>query len=70
MVGVFSASLRLTTSLRATSSSVAANFISSGIMGYFLFGEIVSVRWMVGVVAMLLGVVLIQPHSSAKMKEA
>jgi multidrug transporter EmrE-like cation transporter len=39
-------------------------------MGYFLFGEIVSVRWMVGVVAMLFGVVLIQPHSSAKMKEA
>ncbi|KAI8113851.1 hypothetical protein M9435_003842 [Picochlorum sp. BPE23] len=50
MLFLFSASMRHTSSLRATGVSVGSNIIMSGILGAVFFGEAVSMPWVIGIV--------------------
>ena len=63
-MAMFSAALRTTSSLRATATAVGSNIVTSGLLGILLFGEIVSLRWIIGVVLTLLGMILVHPSSN------
>lgn len=68
-LALFSASLRTTSSLRATATAVGSNIVTSGVIGIVLFGEIVSPRWVTGVVLTLLGMILVHPTTKKDHKE-
>jgi drug/metabolite transporter (DMT)-like permease len=40
-------------------SNSAANFVASAVLGYLVYGDALSLRWLVGAVLILLGVTLI-----------
>lgn len=61
-MATFSAALKRTTSLHATALSVASNTLGSGILGWVVYLEPISLRWMVGVSCLVVGAVLVQPQ--------
>jgi len=61
MLAFYSASLRHTTSLRATACSVAINIMFSGLLGRFIFGEALPLQWWLGLASLFLGILLVQP---------
>ncbi|PIA57226.1 hypothetical protein AQUCO_00600156v1 [Aquilegia coerulea] len=69
MWGCYVNSLKALSSLQATVTNFATNFLSSGLAGFFLFNEAVSTKWFAGALLIVLGV-LILSKSSVEKKES
>ncbi|XP_010919157.3 uncharacterized protein [Elaeis guineensis] len=67
MWGCFVNSLKALSSLQATVTNFATNFVSSGLAGYFLFEEPLPSRWFAGAVLIILGVFILS-QSNIKTK--
>ena len=61
MLTLLSRSLRHTSSLAATTASMATNIVATGLLGQLLFGERTSSRWWVGVICIWCGAWLLRP---------
>lgn len=59
MWGCYVNSLRALSSLQATVTNFATNFLSSGLAGFFLFGEALSIKWFAGALLIVIGVVVL-----------
>ncbi|CAA7403475.1 unnamed protein product [Spirodela intermedia] len=59
MWGCYVNSLKALSSLQATVTNFAANFLSSGLAGYFLFEEPLSSKWLAGALFIILGVIVL-----------
>ncbi|KAI4995368.1 hypothetical protein ZWY2020_035271 [Hordeum vulgare] len=59
MWGCYVNSLKALSSLQATVTNFAANFISSGLAGYFLFQEPLPSKWFAGASLIILGVFIL-----------
>ncbi|XP_020869489.1 uncharacterized protein LOC9326971 isoform X1 [Arabidopsis lyrata subsp. lyrata] len=59
-------SLRALSSLQATVTNFAANFLSSGLAGLFLFQESLSFRWFAGALSITIGVLILSKSSVDK----
>ncbi|KAJ6998759.1 hypothetical protein NC653_014808 [Populus alba x Populus x berolinensis] len=68
MWGCYVNSLKALSSLQATVTNFAANFLSSGLAGFFLFKETLSVQWFAGALLIVIGVVILS-KSSIERKE-
>ncbi|KAG2304093.1 hypothetical protein Bca52824_032744 [Brassica carinata] len=66
MWGCYVNSLRALSSLQATVTNFAANFLSSGFAGLFLFHESLSFRWFAGALSITIGVVILSKSSVGK----
>ncbi|CAN8313761.1 unnamed protein product [Cochlearia groenlandica] len=66
MWGCYVNSLRALSSLQATVTNFAANFLSSGLAGLFLFHEPLSLRWFAGALSITVGVVILSKSSVDK----
>ncbi|XP_010535294.1 PREDICTED: uncharacterized protein LOC104810648 [Tarenaya hassleriana] len=66
MWGCYVNSLRALSSLQATVTNFAANFLLSGLAGFFLFGESLSFRWFAGALSMIIGVLILSKSSIEK----
>ncbi|WZZ59530.1 hypothetical protein YC2023_059637 [Brassica napus] len=66
MWGCYVNSLRALSSLQATVTNFAANFLSSGFAGLFLFHESLSFRWFAGALSITIGVVILSKSSVDK----
>ncbi|ESR48366.1 protein BASIC PENTACYSTEINE6 [Citrus sinensis] len=69
MWGCYINSLRVLSSLQATVTNFATNFLSSGLAGFFLFEEQLSFQWFAGALFIVVGV-LILSKSSIEMKDS
>ncbi|KAL5778148.1 hypothetical protein ACOSP7_011074 [Xanthoceras sorbifolium] len=67
MWGCYVNSLKALSSLQATVTNFATNFLSSGIAGFFLFEEALSFQWFAGALLIVIGV-LILSKSSVELK--
>ncbi|KAF8780159.1 hypothetical protein HU200_001582 [Digitaria exilis] len=63
MWGCYVNSLKALSSLQATVTNFAANFISSGLAGYFLFHEPLPSKWFAGASLIILGVFILSKSS-------
>ncbi|KAF3321291.1 EamA-like transporter family [Carex littledalei] len=70
MWGCYVNSLKALSSLQATVTNFATNFISSGFAGYFLFDEPLPSKWFIGAALIIIGVFILsisstetKPHS-------
>ncbi|KAJ4916944.1 Uncharacterized protein Rs2_02494 [Raphanus sativus] len=63
MWGCYVNSLRALSSLQATVTNFAANFLSSGFAGLFLFHESLPFRWFAGALSITIGVVILSKSS-------
>ncbi|CAK7346254.1 unnamed protein product [Dovyalis caffra] len=61
--GCYVNSLKALSSLQATVTNFAANFLSSGLAGFFLFNETLSVQWFAGALLIVIGVVILSKSS-------
>lgn len=61
MLAFYSAALRRTSSLQATSATVAFNILFSGQMGRVLYGEQLVPQWWLGLGCLAAGVALVHP---------
>ncbi|KAM7263965.1 hypothetical protein ACFE04_001648 [Oxalis oulophora] len=68
MWGCYVNSLKALSSLQATVTNFATNFLTSGLSGFLLFEEPLSIKWFAGAVFMVIGV-LILSNSSVENKE-
>ncbi|XP_020263161.1 transmembrane protein 42, partial [Asparagus officinalis] len=59
MWGCYVNSLKALSSLQATVMNFATNFLSSGLAGYFLFGEPLPSQWFAGAFLIILGVFIL-----------
>uniref|UniRef100_A0A1J3HPJ8 Uncharacterized protein n=1 Tax=Noccaea caerulescens TaxID=107243 RepID=A0A1J3HPJ8_NOCCA len=59
-------SLRALSSLQATVTNFAANFLSSGLAGLFLFQESLPLQWFAGALSITIGVVILSKSSVDK----
>lgn len=59
-------SLRALSSLQATVTNFATNFLSSGLAGFFLFGETLSTKWFTGALLIVVGVFILTKSSIEK----
>ncbi|XP_020215799.1 uncharacterized protein LOC109799616 isoform X2 [Cajanus cajan] len=59
-------SLKALSSLQATVTNFATNFISSGLAGYFFFHESLSFQWFAGALLIIIGVVILSNSSIEK----
>eukprot|EP00268_Persea_americana_P017044 TRINITY_DN18149_c0_g1_i1.p1 TRINITY_DN18149_c0_g1~~TRINITY_DN18149_c0_g1_i1.p1 ORF type:complete len:118 (-),score=16.68 TRINITY_DN18149_c0_g1_i1:516-869(-) len=66
MWGCYVNSLKALPSLQATVTNFATNFLSSGLAGFFLFGEPLSSRWFAGALLIVLGVFVLSKSSIEK----
>ncbi|XP_057533867.1 uncharacterized protein LOC130811554 isoform X1 [Amaranthus tricolor] len=66
MWGCYVNSLRALSSLQATVTNFATNFLSSGLAGFFLFGEVLSPKWFAGALLIVVGVVVLSKSSIEK----
>uniref|UniRef100_A0A0E0K879 EamA domain-containing protein n=1 Tax=Oryza punctata TaxID=4537 RepID=A0A0E0K879_ORYPU len=66
MWGCYVNSLKALSSLQATVTNFAANFISSGLAGYFLFEEPLPSKWFVGASLIIVGVFILSKSSIEK----
>ncbi|GMY28304.1 cell growth defect protein [Fagus crenata] len=69
MWGCYVNSLKALSSLQATVTNFATNFLSSGLAGFFLFEEALSFQWFAGALLIVIGV-LILSRSSIERKES
>ncbi|KAK4599935.1 uncharacterized protein LOC142641712 [Castanea sativa] len=69
MWGCYVNSLKALSSLQATVTNFATNFLSSGLAGFFLFEEALSFKWFSGALLIVIGV-LILSRSSVERKES
>nr|AFK43420.1 unknown [Lotus japonicus] len=67
MWGCYVNSLKALSSLQATVTNFATNFISSGLAGFFFFREPLSFQWFAGALLIIIGVVILS-NSSIKKK--
>ncbi|XP_020095216.1 uncharacterized protein LOC109714898 [Ananas comosus] len=63
MWGCYVNSLKALSSLQATVTNFAANFLSSGLAGYFLFEERLPARWFAGAALIIVGVLILSKSS-------
>ncbi|KAF4388375.1 hypothetical protein G4B88_013212 [Cannabis sativa] len=56
-------SLRSLSSLQATVTNFATNFLTSGLAGYFLFEEPLSIQWFSGALLIVVGVLILSKSS-------
>ncbi|KAK7359244.1 hypothetical protein VNO77_01196 [Canavalia gladiata] len=56
-------SLKALSSLQATVTNFATNFISSGLAGFFFFHESLSFQWFAGAILIIIGVVVLTNSS-------
>ncbi|KAK1361365.1 Cell growth defect factor 2 [Heracleum sosnowskyi] len=63
MWGCYVNSLKALSSLQATVTNFATNFLTSGLAGYFLFEEALSYKWFTGAVLIVVGVLLLSKSS-------
>ncbi|XP_010670876.1 uncharacterized protein LOC104887820 [Beta vulgaris subsp. vulgaris] len=66
MWGCYVNSLRALSSLQATVTNFAMNFLSSGLAGFFLFGETLSTKWFTGAFLIVVGVFILTKSSLEK----
>ncbi|CAL9204257.1 unnamed protein product [Musa hybrid cultivar] len=66
MWGCYVNSLKALSSLQATVTNFAANFLTSGLVGFFLFKEPLSSQWFVGAFFIILGVFVLSKSSSPR----
>ncbi|KAK8944422.1 hypothetical protein KSP39_PZI007654 [Platanthera zijinensis] len=66
MWGCYVNSLKALSSLQATVTNFAANFLSSGLAGYLLFQESLSYRWFVGAFFIISGVFILSQSNVEK----
>ncbi|KAJ3690421.1 hypothetical protein LUZ61_019585 [Rhynchospora tenuis] len=64
MWGCYVNSLKALSSLQATVTNFATNFISSGLAGYFLFEEPLPSKWFVGATLIIIGVFILSTSST------
>ncbi|QHN98381.1 uncharacterized protein DS421_13g389070 [Arachis hypogaea] len=63
MWGCYVNSLKSLSSLQATVTNFATNFISSGLAGFFFFHESLSPQWFAGALLIIIGVVILSKSS-------
>ncbi|XP_022766516.1 uncharacterized protein LOC111311406 [Durio zibethinus] len=63
MWGCYVNSLKALSSLQATVTNFATNFLTSGIAGFFLFDELLSFKWFAGALFIVLGVLILGKSS-------
>ncbi|KAA8537551.1 hypothetical protein F0562_027159 [Nyssa sinensis] len=63
MWGCYINSLKALSSLQATVTNFATNFLSSGLAGFFLFEEALSFQWFAGALLIVIGVLLLSKSS-------
>ncbi|KAF7141535.1 hypothetical protein RHSIM_Rhsim06G0025500 [Rhododendron simsii] len=61
MWGCYVNSLKALSSLQATGTNFATNFLSSGLAGFFLFEESLSIKWFAGALLIVIGVLVLIP---------
>ncbi|XP_015884806.2 uncharacterized protein LOC107420381 [Ziziphus jujuba] len=66
MWGCFANSLKALSSLQATVTNFATNFLTSGLAGYFLFEEALSFQWLTGAVLIVIGVLILSKSSTER----
>ncbi|XP_045821159.1 uncharacterized protein LOC123914172 [Trifolium pratense] len=66
MWGCYVNSLKALSSLQATVTNFATNFISSGLAGFFLFQESLSFQWFAGALLIIIGVIILSNSSIEK----
>lgn len=66
MWGCYVNSLKALSSLQATVTNFAANFLSSGLAGYFLFQEPLSFQWFSGAMLIVVGSLVLSKSSIEK----
>ncbi|CAK9312721.1 unnamed protein product [Citrullus colocynthis] len=69
MWGCYVNSLKALSSLQATGTNFSANFLCSGLAGFFLFEEALSFQWFVGALLIVIGVLILN-KSSIERKES
>ncbi|KAL6524771.1 hypothetical protein OROMI_030364 [Orobanche minor] len=70
MWGSYVNSMRSLSSLQATVTNFATNFLCSGLSGFFLFEEALPVKWFAGAVLIMTGVVVLSKSSIEKKTHA
>ncbi|CAA0841199.1 Unknown protein [Striga hermonthica] len=70
MWGCYVNSMRSLSSLQATVTNFATNFLSSGLSGFFLFEEALPLKWFAGAVLIVIGVVILSKSSIDKKTHA
>ncbi|GAV88971.1 EamA domain-containing protein, partial [Cephalotus follicularis] len=63
MWGCYVNSLKALSSLQATVTNFATNFLTSGLAGFILFEEALSVKWFAGAILMVIGVLILSKSS-------
>ncbi|KAM0035755.1 putative transmembrane protein [Helianthus debilis subsp. tardiflorus] len=63
MWGCYVNSLKALSSLQATVTNFATNFLSSGLAGFFLFQEPLSPKWFAGALLIVVGVFILSKSS-------
>ncbi|XP_057974993.1 uncharacterized protein LOC131162481 isoform X1 [Malania oleifera] len=63
MWGCYVNSLKALSSLQATVTNFATNFLSSGLAGFFLFEEPLSFKWLAGALVIVIGVLVLTRSS-------
>ncbi|KAK9073280.1 hypothetical protein SSX86_007604 [Deinandra increscens subsp. villosa] len=63
MWGCYVNSLKALSSLQATVTNFATNFLSSGLAGFFLFEEPLSLKWFAGALLIVVGVFILSKTS-------
>ncbi|KAI3464871.1 hypothetical protein Pfo_021534, partial [Paulownia fortunei] len=66
MWGCYVNSMKSLSSLQATVTNFATNFLSSGLSGFFLFEEALPVKWFAGAVLIVIGVIVLSKSSVEK----
>ncbi|KAG6538582.1 uncharacterized protein LOC122038423 isoform X3 [Zingiber officinale] len=66
MWGCYVNSLKALSSLQATVTNFAANFLTSGLAGFFLFKEPLPSQWFLGAILIILGVYVLSQSSSPR----
>ncbi|CAN6722335.1 unnamed protein product [Malus baccata var. baccata] len=66
MWGCFVQSLKNLSSLQATATNFATNFLTSGLAGYFLFQEPLSEKWFAGALLIVVGALVLSKSSIEK----
>ncbi|KAK4804144.1 hypothetical protein SAY86_003961 [Trapa natans] len=63
MWGCYVNSLKSLSSLQATVTNFATNFLTSGLAGFFLFDELLTLKWFAGAFLIVIGVVVLSKSS-------
>ncbi|KAL3840246.1 hypothetical protein ACJIZ3_024837 [Penstemon smallii] len=66
MWGCYVNSLKALSSLQATVTNFATNFLTSGLAGFFIFEESLPVKWFAGAVLIVIGVIILSKSSIEK----